>query len=156
MAEERVDRESGAEEIVGRESFNEEGPVEDIFGNCPPMSLLQPEMQRMKLRNHESVTAKLSRLLTKTRCVTGRTTRMQSKCLRKSGKRLCGDLCQRASPKAKATLRHSRIQDRCCPQTIWRMRDQPGDAASVASRHAPSISTVSNICGPSSPIRIML
>ncbi len=36
MAEERVDRESGAEEIVARESFNEEGSVEDIFGNCPP------------------------------------------------------------------------------------------------------------------------
>ena len=30
-----------------------------------PVSLLQPEMQRMKLRNHESVTATLSRLLTK-------------------------------------------------------------------------------------------
>jgi hypothetical protein len=36
MAEERVDRESGAEEIVARESFNEEGSVEVIFGNCPP------------------------------------------------------------------------------------------------------------------------
>ena len=36
MAEERVDRESGADEIVARESFNEEGSVEDIFGNCPP------------------------------------------------------------------------------------------------------------------------
>jgi hypothetical protein len=34
MAEERVDRELGAEEIVARESFNEEGSVEDIFGNC--------------------------------------------------------------------------------------------------------------------------
>jgi hypothetical protein len=28
--------ESRAEEIVARESFNEEGSVEDIFGNCPP------------------------------------------------------------------------------------------------------------------------
>jgi hypothetical protein len=36
MAEERVDLESGAEKIVARESFNEEGSVEDIFGNCPP------------------------------------------------------------------------------------------------------------------------
>ncbi len=36
MAEEHVDRESGADEIVARESFNEEGSVEDIFGNCPP------------------------------------------------------------------------------------------------------------------------
>ncbi len=36
MAEERVDRESGAEEIIARESFNEEGSVEDILGNCPP------------------------------------------------------------------------------------------------------------------------
>jgi hypothetical protein len=36
MAEERVDRESGTDEIVARESFNEEGSVEDIFGNCPP------------------------------------------------------------------------------------------------------------------------
>ncbi len=36
MAEERVDRESGAEEIVARESFNEEGSVEVIFGNCTP------------------------------------------------------------------------------------------------------------------------
>ncbi len=36
MAEERVDRESGADEIVARESFNEEGSVEDIFGNCSP------------------------------------------------------------------------------------------------------------------------
>jgi hypothetical protein len=36
MAEERVDRESGADAIVARESFNEEGSVEDIFGNCPP------------------------------------------------------------------------------------------------------------------------
>ncbi len=35
-AQERVDRESGAEEIVARESFNEEGSVEDIFRNCPP------------------------------------------------------------------------------------------------------------------------
>jgi hypothetical protein len=36
MAEERVDRESGAEKIAARESFNEEGSVEDLFGNCPP------------------------------------------------------------------------------------------------------------------------
>ena len=36
MAEERVDRESGADEIVARESFNEAGSVKDIFGNCPP------------------------------------------------------------------------------------------------------------------------
>ena len=36
MAEECVDRESGADEIVARESFNEEGSVEDIFGNCSP------------------------------------------------------------------------------------------------------------------------
>jgi hypothetical protein len=38
LAEERVDRESGAKEIVAQESFNEEGSVEDImiFGNCPP------------------------------------------------------------------------------------------------------------------------
>ncbi len=42
----------------------------------------------MKLRNHESVTATLSCLLTKIRCVTGKTTRMQSESLRKSGKRL--------------------------------------------------------------------
>jgi hypothetical protein len=91
MAEERVDRESGAEEIVARESFNEEGSVEDIF--CAhPMSLLQPEMQRMKQRNHESVTATMSCVLTKTRCVTGRMTIMQSKSLRKSGMRLCRDL----------------------------------------------------------------
>ncbi len=54
----------------------------------------------MKLRNHESVTATLSSLLTKIRCVTGRRTRMQSKSLRKSWKRQCGDLSQRASPKA--------------------------------------------------------
>jgi hypothetical protein len=36
MAKERVDRESGADEIVARESFNKEGSVEDMFGNCPP------------------------------------------------------------------------------------------------------------------------
>jgi hypothetical protein len=36
MAEERVDRESVAAEIVARESFNEEGSVEYLFGNCPP------------------------------------------------------------------------------------------------------------------------
>ncbi len=36
MAEERVDRESGADESEARESFNEEGSVEVIFGNCPP------------------------------------------------------------------------------------------------------------------------
>ena len=36
MAEERVDRESGADEIVARESFNEKGSVEDTFRNCPP------------------------------------------------------------------------------------------------------------------------
>ncbi len=36
IAKERVDRESEAEEIVARESFTEEGSVEDIFGNCPP------------------------------------------------------------------------------------------------------------------------
>ncbi len=36
MAEERVDRESGADENLARESFNEEGSVKDIFGNCPP------------------------------------------------------------------------------------------------------------------------
>ncbi len=36
MGEECVDRESGAEEIVARVSLNEEGSVEDIFGNCPP------------------------------------------------------------------------------------------------------------------------
>jgi hypothetical protein len=47
-----------------------------------PMSLLQTEMQSMKLRNHESVTATLSRLLTKIRCMTGRMTSMQSKSLR--------------------------------------------------------------------------
>jgi hypothetical protein len=35
MAENRVDRESGAEEIVARESFRDEGSVEDTFGNCP-------------------------------------------------------------------------------------------------------------------------
>jgi hypothetical protein len=58
MAGQRVDRESGAHEIVARESFNEKGSVGDIF------RLLQ-QMQRMKLRNHESVTAILSRLLTK-------------------------------------------------------------------------------------------
>jgi hypothetical protein len=105
-----------------------------------PVSLLQPEMQRMKLRNHKSVTATLSRLLTKIRCVTGRTTRMQSKSLRNLGKRLCRYLCQRASPKAKARLQHSRIQDRYYPLTIWRMRVQPRDAASVTSRQAPIIS----------------
>jgi hypothetical protein len=37
----------------------------------------------------ESVTATLSRLQIKIRCVTGRITRMQSKSLRKSGMRLC-------------------------------------------------------------------
>jgi hypothetical protein len=42
MAEERVDRESGAEEIVARESFNEEGSVDDIFGNCPHLRIRQP------------------------------------------------------------------------------------------------------------------
>ena len=52
MAEERIDREWGAEEIIALESFNEEGSVEDIFGNCPPCEPLQPKMQRMKLRNH--------------------------------------------------------------------------------------------------------
>ncbi len=36
MAEERVDRGSGADETVARESFNEKGSVEDTFGNCPP------------------------------------------------------------------------------------------------------------------------
>jgi hypothetical protein len=36
MAKERVDLESGAEKIVARESVNEEGSVEDLFGNCPP------------------------------------------------------------------------------------------------------------------------
>jgi hypothetical protein len=36
MAEELVDRGSGADEIVTQESFNEEGSVEEIFGNCPP------------------------------------------------------------------------------------------------------------------------
>jgi hypothetical protein len=36
MAEERVDRKSGADKIVARELFNEEGSVTDIFGNCPP------------------------------------------------------------------------------------------------------------------------
>ncbi len=36
MAEERADQESGADGIVARESFNEEGSVEDIFGSCPP------------------------------------------------------------------------------------------------------------------------
>jgi hypothetical protein len=44
---------------------------------------------------------------------------MQSKSLRKPGMRLCGNLCQRASPKAKARPRHhddSRIQDRYYPQ----------------------------------------
>jgi hypothetical protein len=34
MAEESVDLESEAEEIEAKESFNEEGSVEDIFGNC--------------------------------------------------------------------------------------------------------------------------
>jgi hypothetical protein len=36
MVEERFDRESGAEEIVALESFNEEGSVEDTLRNCPP------------------------------------------------------------------------------------------------------------------------
>jgi hypothetical protein len=36
MVEERVDPESGADKIVARKSFNEEGSVEDIVGNCPP------------------------------------------------------------------------------------------------------------------------
>jgi hypothetical protein len=36
MAEERVDRESGAEGIVALVSFSEEEPVEDIFGDCQP------------------------------------------------------------------------------------------------------------------------
>ncbi len=68
MPEELVDRESGADEIVARESFNEEGSVEDIFGNCPPYeppSAGDAKRTRMKLRNHESVTVTLSRLLTK-------------------------------------------------------------------------------------------
>jgi hypothetical protein len=39
MAEERIARESGSEEIVALESFNEEGSVEDIFGDCPPYEL---------------------------------------------------------------------------------------------------------------------
>ncbi len=53
MAEERVDRESGAEEIVARGAFNEEGSVEDnISETAHRMSLLQQKMQRMKLRNH--------------------------------------------------------------------------------------------------------
>ncbi len=49
-----------------------------------PISLLQQEMQRMKLRTHKSLTATLSRLLMKIRCVAGKMTRIQSKGLRKS------------------------------------------------------------------------
>jgi hypothetical protein len=36
MAQERVDRESGAEEIVAQESYSEKGSVQDILGNCRP------------------------------------------------------------------------------------------------------------------------
>ena len=156
MAEERVDRESGADEIVARESFNEEGSVEDIFGNCPPYEPpsagdAKDEAEEPRISHSDTEPS-----ADKIRCVIGRTTRMQSKSLRKSGKRLCGDLCQRASPKAKARPRHSRIQDRYYPQTIRRMRVQPRDAASVASRQAPSISAVSTNFGPSSPVRRML
>jgi hypothetical protein len=60
MAVERVDRDSGAYEA--RKDLLKK------YSETPhPMSLLQQEMQRMKLRNHESlaVTATLSRLLTK-------------------------------------------------------------------------------------------
>jgi hypothetical protein len=39
MAEERVDQESGTDEIAAREPFNEKGSVEDTFGNCPPCEL---------------------------------------------------------------------------------------------------------------------
>ena len=54
--------------------------------------------------------------------------------------------------KSQGKTTHSHIQDRYCRQTIRRMRDQPQDAASVASRQAPSISEVSNNFGPSSPV----
>jgi hypothetical protein len=91
MAEERVDRESGAEEleIVARESFNEEGSFEDIFGNCPsyePPSAGDAKDEAEEPRISHSDT-ELS--ADKIRCVTGRMTRMQSKSLRKSGMSLC-------------------------------------------------------------------
>ncbi len=113
MAEERVDRESGADEIVARESFNEEGSVEDIFGNCPPYEPpsagdAKDEAEEPRISHTEPSADKNSMW----------TTRMQSKSLRKSGKRLCRDLCQRASPKAKARPRHSRIQDRYYHQWV--------------------------------------
>jgi hypothetical protein len=79
MAEERVDRESGAEEIVARESFNEKDLLKIYSETAHPISLLQPEMQRMKLRSHESVAETLSRLLTKIRWVTRRTTRCRAR-----------------------------------------------------------------------------
>jgi hypothetical protein len=100
MAEERIDRESGADEIVPESRSTRKDLLKIYLETAHPVSLLQQEMQRMKLRNHESVTVTLSRLLTKIRCVTGRTTRMQSKSLRKSGKRLCGDLCQKGITKS--------------------------------------------------------
>jgi hypothetical protein len=65
MAEEHVDRESGAEEFVAQESFNGKDLLKIYSKTAHPLSLLQPEVQRMKLRNHESVKATLSRLLTK-------------------------------------------------------------------------------------------
>jgi hypothetical protein len=157
MAEGSVVRESGAEEIVARESFNEEGSVEDIFGNCPPYeppSAGDAKDEAGEPRISHSDTEPSADKYSMFDREDNKESRMQS--LRKSGMRLCGDLCQRTSPKSKARPQHSRIQDRYCPQAIRRMRDQPRDAASVASRHAPSISAVSNNFGPGSPVRIML
>jgi hypothetical protein len=83
MAEERVDRESGAEEIVALESLNEEGYVEDILGNCPPYEPpsagdAKDEAEQPRISHSDT-----EQSADKIRCVTGRVTRMQSKSLRK-------------------------------------------------------------------------
>ena len=108
MAEERVDRELGAEEIVARESFNEEGSVEDIFGNCPPYE--PPSAGDAKDEAEEPQISHSD---------TEQSADKNSMCDRKEDKDAeqepeeIGEetVLRSASPKAEARPQHSRIQD---------------------------------------------
>jgi hypothetical protein len=156
MAEERVDGESRADEIVARESFNEKESVEDIFENCPPYE--PPSAGDVK---DEAEEPQISHSDTEPSAdKNSMCDREDDKDAEQAPEEIRDETVRRSlprtSPKAKARPRHSRVQDRYCPQMIRRMRVQPRDAASVASRHAPSISAVSNNVGPSSPVSIML
>ncbi len=161
MAEERVDRESGVEEIIARESFNEKGSVEDIFRNCPPCE--PPSAGDAK---DEAEEPRISHSLSDTEPSADKNSmcdREDDKDAEQEPEEIEDETVRRSLPKG-FTKGRGKTTTFSYPgqilpseaQTTRRMRVQPQEAASVASRQAPSISAVSNNFGPSFPVRIMM